>query len=225
MYSRFKKKTLEEIKAEAVKSSTEGEATVFVKNKVVTISREFGSGGRTVGKEVAKKLGIPCYDSELIEKIAKESGLSEQYVEKHGEYAQSDSLYANAVVGRVDGQSNDDKVWLAQQKVVCDLVKQGPCVIVGRCADYILRDVADCLTVFVHASDEQRAERIVEVYGQREESPAQRLHDKDNKRRAYYELYTGMAWGDASNYQLCLDSGKIGIANCVNIIANLYKKK
>lgn len=95
----------------------------------------------------------------------------------------------------------------------------------GRCADYILRDVADCLTVFVHASDEQRAERIVEVYGQREESPAQRLHDKDNKCRAYYELYTGMAWGDASNYQFCLDSGKIGIANCVNIIANLYKKK
>lgn len=97
--------------------------------------------------------------------------------------------------------------------------------VVTLLSDYILRDVADCLTVFVHASDQQRAERIVEVYGQREESPAQRLHDKDNKRRAYYELYTGMAWGDASNYQLCLDSGKIGIANCVNIIANLYKKK
>ena len=95
----------------------------------------------------------------------------------------------------------------------------------GRCADYILRDIADCLTVFIHASDEKRAERIVSVYGQRSESPAERLHDKDKKRKAYYELYTGTQWGQADNYELCLDSGKIGIERSVDMIAALYKKK
>ena len=92
----------------------------------------------------------------------------------------------------------------------------------GRCADYILQDTADCLTVFIHASDAYRSERIVSVYGQREESPAQRLHDKDKKRKAYYELYTGNQWGQAENYELCLDSGKIGIDRCVHMIVELY---
>ena len=146
-------------------------------------------------------------------------------MEKHGEYAASDSLYENAVAGRDrDGQSAADKMWLAQKKVITDLAETESCVIVGRCADYILRDTADCLTVFIHASDEQRAERIVSVYGQREESPVQRLHDKDKKRKAYYELYTGASWGQADNYELCLDSGKIGIDGCVNMIAQLFQR-
>ena len=145
-------------------------------------------------------------------------------MEKYGEYAASDSLYENAMAGRDrDGQSAADKMWLAQKKVITDLAESEPCVIVGRCADYILKDVADCLTVFIHASDEQRAERIVSVYGQREESPVQRLHDMDKKRRAYYELYTGVSWGMADNYELCLDSGRIGINECVDLIAGLYK--
>ena len=112
----------------------------------------------------------------------------------------------------------------AQKKVITDLAEKGPCVIVGRCADYILRDIADCMTVFIHASDEKRAERIVNVYGQREESPVQRLHDKDKKRKAFYELYTGTQWGQADNYDLCLDSGKIGMEGCVNMIAHLYQR-
>lgn len=95
-------------------------------------------------------------------------------------------------------------------------------MIVGRCADYILRNTANCLTVFIHASDEKRAERIVSVYGQREEAPAQRLRDKDKKRKAYYELYTGTAWGSADNYALCLDSGLLGTDRCVEIITGLY---
>ena len=90
---------------------------------------------------------------------------------------------------------------------------------------YILKDCADCLTVFIHSSDEQRAERIVSVYGQREESPVQRLHDKDQKRKAYYELYTGIQWGQAENYELCLDSGKIGIEKCTSMIADLYRRR
>lgn len=194
-------------------------------NRIIAISREFGSGGRTIGKEVAAELGIPCYDSELIEKIAVQSGFAKEYVEKYGENALSDKLYENALASRgQDGQSDMDKLWLAQKKVITDLAEKESCVIVGRCADYILGDIADCLTVFIHASDKLRAERIVSVYGQREESPVQRLHDKDKKREAYYELYTGINWGMAENYDLCLDSGKIGIDSCVNIICNLYKR-
>lgn len=99
--------------------------------------------------------------------------------------------------------------------MVTDLAEKEPCVIVGRCADYILRNTADCLTVFIHASDEKRAERIVTVYGQREESPIQRLH----------ELYTGTQWGQADNYDLCLDSGRLGIEPCVDMIAALYQQR
>ena len=218
LYERFKRSLIREIAAKPAV------AVPVTSNRIVAISREFGSGGRTIGKEVAAQLGIPCYDSELIDKISAESGFAREYIEKYGEYALSDTLYENAVAGRgQDGQSSADKIWFAQKKVITDLAEAGPCVIVGRCADYILQDVADCLTVFVHASDAKRAERIVSVYGQREESPVQRLHDKDRKRRAYYELYTGTQWGRADNYDLCLDSGKIGIDRCVSMIVNLYQ--
>lgn len=194
-------------------------------NRVIAISREFGSGGRTIGKEVAAKLNIPCYDSELIEKIAAQSGLAKEYVEQYGEDALSDRLYENALAGRErGGQSSSDKIWLAQKEVVTDLAGKGPCVIVGRCADVILKNVTDCLTVFIHASDEQRAKRIVSVYGQSEEAPAKRLHDKDKKRKAYYELYTGTRWGQADSYDLCLDSGTLGMERCIDIIADTYTK-
>lgn len=96
------------------------------------------------------------------------------------------------------------------------------CVIIGRCADYILRDTADCLSVFIHASDENRAERIVSVCGQREEAPVKRLRDKDKKRKAFYELYTGTSWGEADNYTVCLDSGVLGTDKCVDIIKDLF---
>ena len=165
---------------------------------LVCSGQQFGSGGRTIGKEVAAKLGIPCYDSELIDKIATQSGFAKEY----GEYALSDKLYKNVLAGRdQDAQSDVDKIWFAQKKVATDLAEKESCVIVGCCADYILKDTSDCLTVFIHSLDEQRAERIVSVYGQREESPAKRLHDKD---KTYYELYTGINWGMAENYDTYL---------------------
>ena len=218
LYGRFKKSLLREIHAQKLPAEAE-----TIPNRIIAISREFGSGGRTIGKEVAAKLNIPCYDRELIEKIAEESGLAKEYIEKHDEYAVSDSLYGNAIAGREpDGKSVSDKMWLAQKKVIMDLASKESCVIVGRCADYILKDIADCLTIFIHASEEKRSERIVSVYGQREESPIQRLQDKDRKRKAYYEFYTGTQWGQADNYDLCLDSGRIGIEKCVNMISEFY---
>ncbi len=131
-------------------------------NRIITISREFGSGGRTIGKKVAEKLGIPCYDGELLQKIAEESGFAEEYVKDAGEYVLSGFL-STVFSNRTLGPTNGDRLWQLQFDLITDLAKKGPCVIVGRCADYILRDKADCLRVFIHASMEYRAERIVKV--------------------------------------------------------------
>ncbi len=192
-------------------------------NRIITISREFGSGGRTIGKEAAAKLGIPCYDQELIEKIAGESGFTKQYIEERGEYASHGSWLASALSDRdFNGHSNQDALWTAQRKVILELSEKGPCVIVGRCADYILKDRADCLTVFIYADMEKRAERIVRQYGERTETPEKRLKDKDKRRAAYYQFYTGMKWGMVHNYHIALDSGNLGIDKCVEVIAGLY---
>ena len=192
-----------------------------MKNRILTISREFGSGGRTIGKMAAKELGIPCYDSELIQRIAEESGFDETYV-KNAEETAPAGFKALAFSTRAFGPTNDDYLWDIQRKVILELAEKGPCVIVGRCADYILRDQADCLTAYIHASLEYRAERIVKVYGEREESPKQRIKDKDKRRAAYHRFYTDMKWGYAKNYQVSLDSGKLGLERCAEILRLLY---
>ena len=191
-----------------------------MKNRVVTISREFGSGGRTIGRKLAEELGIPCYDAELIQQLARESGFSEDYIRDAGEYAPGG--YLSLLSNRAFALTNEDVLWELQYKVITDLAEKGPCVIVGRCADYILRDTADCLKVFIHADMDFRAKRIVEVYGEREQSPEQRLMDKDKRRAAYHRFYTNMKWGHAQNYHICLDSGKLGIDSCVEILRQLY---
>ena len=192
-----------------------------MKNRVITISREFGSGGRTIGKKVAQALGIPCYDSELLQKIAVESGFNENYIKDAGEYAPSGFLSA-AFSHRGFGPTNADYLWEIQYKIITELAEQGPCVIVGRCADYVLRDKADCLKVFIHADMKFRSERIVKEYGERAESPEQRLKDKDKRRAAYHRFYTDMKWGHAQNYDVTLNSGTLGIDKCVEIIRQLY---
>lgn len=210
MYAQFKKSIVKEFTA------TPAMPDILTGNRIITISREFGSGGRTIGRQVADMLGIPCYDSEIIEKIAEESGLSKEYIESNDENVSVANIYDNT------GGAITNKMWFAQKKVITELAGKGACVIVGRCADYILRDTTECLTVFVHASDEKRAERIVAEYGQRDEEPFKRLADKDKVRKAYYELYTGSKWGSTDNYDICLDSGTIGISECVKLITSLY---
>lgn len=190
-------------------------------NRIITISREFGSGGRTIGKKVAEKLGIPCYDADLIQKLSEESGYAADYIKEEGEYATGGWL-APFLSDRSMGLTNQDKLWHIQQRVILELAEKSPCVIVGRCADFILKDKADCLNVFIHASIEHRAERIVKEYGECEETPEQRLKDKDKRRAAYHRFYTDMKWGHAQNYHLCLDSGELGIDKCVKILSDLY---
>ena len=193
-------------------------------NRVITISREFGSGGRTVGKKVAQALGLPCYDRELLQKIAQESGFNENYVKDAGEYAPGGFL-ATAFSHRGFAPTNEDYLWEVQYRVITELAEQGPCVIVGRCADYILRGKADCLRVFIHAALDFRARRIVEVYGEQEASPEQRIRDKDKRRAAYHRFYTDMKWGHAQNYDITLNSGTLGIDRCAEIIQGIYKNK
>lgn len=190
-------------------------------NRIITISREFGSGGRTIGRKVADKLGIPCYDSELIEKLAQESGFTKDYIKEAGEYTPGGFL-ASAFSNRAFGPTNEDILWEMQCRIITELAEKESCVIVGRCADCVLQDKADCLKVFIHADMAFRAERIVKVYGEREESPEQRLRDKDKRRAAYHRFYTNMKWGYAENYHLTLDSGVLGIDRCVDIISGLY---
>lgn len=192
-------------------------------NRIITISREFGSGGRTVGRQAAARLGIPCYDQELIEKLAAESGFAKDFIIEKGEDAPYSGWLANAFTDRgAGGISSQDYLWVIQRKIILGLAAKESCVIVGRCADYILRDTADCLKVFIHADMQKRAERIVTLYGESTQSPQKRLKDKDKRRSAYYHFYTDLTWGNVRNYHVALDSGVLGIDTCVKIITELY---
>lgn len=175
----------------------------------------------TIGKAVARKLGIPCYDAELITEMAKQSGFAEDYVREAGEYAPG-GLLNSMFTSRAGGPTNEDILWQIQCNMVAQLAKKGPCVIVGRCGDYILRDRPDVLKVFVHADMAFRAKRIVEVYGQREESPEQRLKEKDKRRSTYYRFYTGRKWGQLDTYDLILNSGVLGIEKCTELICTIF---
>jgi len=196
-------------------------------NKVITISRAFGSGGRTIGKEVARRLGIPYYDKELVDAVAKESGFHADFIREAGEYAPiSNSFLFNIAmspnpVSMVNSMSMADQLFVYQSNVIRELADKGPCVIIGRCADYILRERSDCLHVFIHADMDFRSERIVRVYGETKQTPEKRLTDKDNKRRVYYKHYTNRNWGEAQNYHVSLNSGLIGIEKCADIIVDI----
>lgn len=194
-----------------------------MKNRIITISRQFGSGGRTIGRELAAKLGVPCYDHELIEKVAAESGFAKEYIADRGEYTPHNNWFVNAFNSRSrNGRSLQDDIYFIQRQVILDIAQKESCVIVGRCADYILKDTADCLRVFIHADIDKRAERIVKLYGETDEAPKKRLAEKDKRRKSYYQFYTDTEWGAAQNYHIALDSGTLGIEKCVDILAGLY---
>lgn len=192
---------------------------------IITISREFGSGGRSIGKAVADKLGYEYFDKEIIEKIAEESGLSKDYIEKNGEHSPGKNFFSYAFVGRSrSGMSVEDYLWNKQREVILKIAEKGKCVIVGRCADYILRDREDCLNVFIHADMKKRADRIVNLYGETDQKPEKRLKDKDRTRKLNYKYYTDHDWGVSQNYHISLDSGEIGIERCEDIIVGLAKE-
>ena len=189
-------------------------------NHIITISREFGSGGRTVGKKVAEQLGIPCYDSELIQKIAEESGFAENYVKEAGEYTPGGFL-SSALSNRAFGPTNEDILWEIQCRVISELAEKGPCVIVGRCADYILREKKNLLTVFLHAPMEYRVKRVMTDQSITNPTLAEKTIKKQDKARAdYYNFFTHKKWGDAGSAMLSVDTSMLDTDGIAALIAD-----
>ena len=197
-----------------------------MKKNIITISRQFGSGGHTVGKIVAEKLGIPFYDKELVDQIALESGFAPKFVEEHGEHSPGRTLLSYAfapqgVPGVMNGLSTADFLWNIQCSAILQLADKGPGVIVGRNSDYILKDRDDCFHVFIYADMAYRAERIVRLYGGSEKSPEARLQEKDKRRKVNYQHYTGRTWGSAENYDICINTATITEEKAADIIISL----
>lgn len=192
--------------------------------KIITISREFGSGGRSIAKEVAKRMGYEYLDVEMMERIAQTSGLEPEVKENADELSRRKSLFEFAFAGREGkADSMENYLWNRQREMILDFAEKGNCVIVGRCADYILRDYENALHVFIHADMEYRAQRIVRLYGETDQTPEKRLSDKDKMRKANYKYHTDRDWGVVQNYDLTLNSGKLGTERCVDIIVSLAK--
>ena len=192
--------------------------------RIITISREFGSGGRFIGEEVAKKLGIAYYDKNIINQIAEESGLSPDYIQENAELSPKKGFFAYALAGRdITGRSVEDMVYEAQRKVILDLAEKEPCVIIGRNADYILKDRDDVLNVFIHGDMPEKTQRISQLYRVTEQEAIKMMADTDKRRMTNYNFYTDQKWGKASNYTLCLNSSQLGYDRCEAIIMECVK--
>lgn len=191
--------------------------------KIITISREYGSGGRYIGKQLAEKLGISFYDKDIILKTAEETGLSQKFIEQQGEHSPLKNMFAYAFVGRdTTGASMDDYVFNAQRKIILKLAEKEDCVIVGRCADVILKDMEGCVNVFIHGEKKEKIERIKKLYEKSEEEAVKLIKEMDKKRAINYKYNTDQEWGRAKNYTMCLNSSALGYDKCVEMIANLY---
>ena len=192
--------------------------------RIITISREFGSGGRFIGEEVAKKLGIAYYDKNIIGQIAEKSGLSPEYIQENAELSPKKGLFAYAFSGRdITGKSVEDMVYEAQRNIILELAEKEPCVIIGRNADYILKDRDDVLNVFIHGDMPEKIQRITRLYNVGEQEAVKMMADTDKRRMANYNFYTEQNWGKASNYTLCLNSSEIGYDKCEAIIIECSK--
>ena len=192
--------------------------------RIITISREFGSGGSFIGEEVAKKLGIAYYDKNIIGQIAEKSGLSPEYIQENAELSPKKGLFAYAFSGRdITGKSVEDMVYEAQRNIILELAEKEPCVIIGRNADYILKDRDDVLNVFIHGDMPEKIKRITGLYNVKEKEAVKMMTDTDKRRRTNYNFYTDQNWGKASNYTLCLNSSQLGYDRCEMIIMECVK--
>jgi len=190
-----------------------------MKNVIFTIGRQYGSGGRIIGKKLAEELGIPFYDKELLTMAAKDSGFCEEIFETHDERPTSSFLYSLVMGGYgSDSMPLNHKLFLAQFETIKKIAKQGPCVIIGRCADYALEGMPNVVNVFIHADLDSRVKRVVEEYGEDSKQAISLINKTDKKRANYYNYYSDKKWGAMDTYNLSIDSGKIGIENAVKLI-------
>lgn len=195
-------------------------------NKIITISRQYGSGGREIGKKLAEQLEIPFYDNEIITRAAKESGFAEAAFHRAEQKATNSLLYSIAMglnsYGSQDfGYSNlslDDRIYLAQSEVIHKLADEGPCVIVGRCADYVLRNHKNIINIFIWASLEFRADRAVKLYDMPDHKAAEQIIKIDKRRANYYNYHANEKWGRADNYDLSIKSDLLGIDKTTEVI-------
>lgn len=193
---------------------------------VITISRQYGSGGRFVGKMLAEKLGIPFYDNEIITLAAKESGYAENIFEKAEQISTHSLLYSLSMFGSaagVYGLPLSDKVFLIQSDIIKKCAEKGPCVIVGRCSDYVLRDFDNTINFFIYSDMEHKIKRAVEFYGVDEAKAQSIIEQKDKKRATYYNYYTSNRWGDIDNYNMAINSDSIGIENAVKLLEDYVR--
>ena len=208
--SEYKKLGINEMKN--IKENTEQKTTYNGKHIVITISREYGSGGRFVGKLVAEQLGIPFYDKELISLAAKKSGLSEKYIEEIDQNKKS-ANYVN---------NNDDRLFIAEQKVIKSLAKSS-CVIVGRCADYILKDNKNAIKIFLYSDLDSKIKRTIKYYGLTEKNALKEINEINRERAKHYKFYTGRDWKDFSNYDASFNVDKYGVEETANNIIEILK--
>lgn len=187
--------------------------------KIITISREFGSGGRFIGEEVAKKLGIKYYDKDIIGQIAEQSGFSPEYIRENAELSPKKGLFAYAFAGRdITGKSVEDMVYEAQRKVIMEIAEKESCVIIGRNADFILKDRDDVLNVFIHGAESEKVKHICKLYHVTETDAIKMMTDIDKRRMTNYRFYTDQKWGMAGNYTLSLNSSQLGYDRCEQIV-------
>lgn len=200
-------------------------------NAIITIGRQYGSGGREIGEKLAQKLEIPFYDKELLERAANDSGICKELFENHDEKPTNSFLYSLVMDTYSFGYSSaaftdmpiNHKVFLAQFEAVKKLAMEGPCVMVGRCADYALSEFSNCFSVFIHSDMESRIRRIAQKYGMKDNKARDAIQKTDKSRSSYYNYYTNKRWGDASSYHLSIDSGKLGIDKTVECIIQTLK--
>ena len=197
-----------------------------MKQTIITIGRQFGAGGREMGKRLAETLGIPYYDKELLAEAAKISGLSSDYLERRDECSTSSLLYSFVMGTRtLTGQpSLEELAWKAQRDAVEAVARQGGCVIVGRCADVILRDNPHLLRVFLSADESQRVERVSRRDNLSLQNAQAKIHRMERTRAAYYHAMTDQTWGLAANYDLCLSISRLGTEKAFQLIAAAAEK-
>ncbi len=206
---------------------------VMAANTVITIGRQFGSGGREVGLRLAEELGIKCYDKELLDRAAKDSGICQELFEHHDEKPTNSFLYSLVMDTYSFGYSSaafadmpiNHKVFLAQFDAIKKIASEESCVMVGRCADYALAENPDAISVFIHADLDKRIARITRKYELTSAAAKDRIQKTDKQRASYYNYYTSKKWGDATSYHLSLDSGVLGIEGCVDMIKHAIEIK
>jgi cytidylate kinase len=198
---------------------------ILEKVNIITIGREYASGGREVGKMISEKLGIPFYNKEILHMAAEKLNMSAEDIKYADETAASSLLYSMSLMSNLSLSTSlpiNDRIFIEEREVIKTLAQQGPCVIVGRCADSILKEIRDdVFNVFIYADAESRAKRAMTEYGEDPENVYNSLRKHDKKRSTYYNLNTGQKWGAKDNYDLCLNSSKISVEKCADVIINI----